>query len=142
MACCIEINRKKDSRHRAIWRDAGISYSVPFLSQEEVADIPVLDPVSAHIELIEENNVLRKVIADAVIANLSVITDKILQFTRAIRKSASLLLSVASQLIFAHKTTGGAITAFFLKTHSTAPQLSAALPPSPYPGTVRRERSF
>ena len=64
MACCIEINRKKDSRHRAIWRDAGISYSVPFLSQEEVADIPVLDPVSAHIELIEENNVLRKVIAD------------------------------------------------------------------------------
>lgn len=34
-ACCIEINRKKDSRHRAIWRDAGISYSVPFLSQEE-----------------------------------------------------------------------------------------------------------
>ncbi len=45
-------------------RDAGISYSVPFLSQEEVADIPVLDPVSTHIELIEENNVLRKVIAD------------------------------------------------------------------------------
>ena len=35
MACCIEINRKKDSRHRAIWRDAGISYSVPFLSQAE-----------------------------------------------------------------------------------------------------------
>ena len=64
MACCIEKKRKKDSRHRAIWRDAGISYSVPFLSQEEVADIPVLDPVSAHIELIEENNVLRKVIAD------------------------------------------------------------------------------
>ena len=64
MACCIEINRKKDSRHRAIWRDAGISYSVPFLSQEEVADIPVLDPVSAHIELIEENYGLLKVIAD------------------------------------------------------------------------------
>ena len=76
MACCIAINRKKNSRHRAIWRDAGISYSVPFLSQEEVADIPVLNPVSAHIELIEGNNVLRKVIADAVIANLSVITDK------------------------------------------------------------------
>ena len=67
MACCIEINRKKDSRHRAIWRDAGISYSVPFLSQEEVADISVLDPVSAHVELIEGNNVLREVIADVVI---------------------------------------------------------------------------
>ena len=63
--CCKEINRKKDSRHRAIWRDAGISYSAPFLSQEEVADIPVLDSVSAHIELIEGNNVLRKVIADS-----------------------------------------------------------------------------
>ena len=85
MACCIEINRKKDSRHRAIWRDAGISYSVPFLSQEEVADIPVLNPVSAHIELIEGNNVLRKVIADAVIANLSVITDKIQNSTNNFR---------------------------------------------------------
>ena len=40
---------------------------VPFLSQEEIADIPVLDPVSAHIELIERNNVLREVVADAVI---------------------------------------------------------------------------
>ena len=42
----------------------------PFLSQEEVADIPVLDPVSAHIELIEGNNVLREVIADAVVGNI------------------------------------------------------------------------
>ena len=41
--------------------------SVPFLSQEKIADISVLDPVSAHIELIERNNVLREVIADAVI---------------------------------------------------------------------------
>lgn len=56
---------EKNSRHRVIWRDAGSSYSVPFLSQEEVADIPVLDPVSAHIELIEGNNVLRKVITDS-----------------------------------------------------------------------------
>ena len=44
--------------------------SVPFLSQEEVADIPVFDPVSAHIELIEGNNVLREVIADAVVGNI------------------------------------------------------------------------
>ena len=44
-----------------------VSSSVPFLSQEEIADIPVLDPVSAHIELIERNNVLREVVADAVI---------------------------------------------------------------------------
>jgi hypothetical protein len=57
----------KDSRHRAIWRDAGISYSVPFLSQEEIADIPVFDPVSAHVELIEGNNVLREVVADVII---------------------------------------------------------------------------
>ncbi len=63
----------------------GFLYSVPFLSQEEVADIPVLNPVSAHIELIEGNNVLRKVIADAVIANLSVITDKIQNSTNNFR---------------------------------------------------------
>ena len=33
-------------------------------------DISVLDPVSAHIELIEGNNVLREVIADAVVGNI------------------------------------------------------------------------
>ena len=43
------------------------SCSVPFLGQEEIADIPVLDPISAHAELIEGNNVLRKVVADRVI---------------------------------------------------------------------------
>ena len=31
------------------------------------ADIPVLDPVSAHVELIKGNNVLREVVADVVI---------------------------------------------------------------------------
>ena len=36
---------------------------VPFLSQEEVTDISVLDPISAHVELIEGNNVLRKATA-------------------------------------------------------------------------------
>ena len=41
--------------------------SVPFLSQEEITDIPVLDPVSAHVELIERNNVLWEVITDAII---------------------------------------------------------------------------
>lgn len=40
---------------------------VPFLSQEEITDIPVLDPVSAHIKLIERNNILREVVADRVI---------------------------------------------------------------------------
>ena len=30
----------------------------------------MLDPVSAHIELIEGNNVLREVIADAVVGNI------------------------------------------------------------------------
>ena len=58
---------------------------IPFLRQEEIADISVFDPVSAHIELIEGNNVLRKVIADAVIANLSVITDKIQNSTNNFR---------------------------------------------------------
>ena len=41
--------------------------SAPFLSQKEIADIPVLDPVSAHVELIEGNNVLGEVVADTVI---------------------------------------------------------------------------
>ena len=40
---------------------------VPFLSQEEITDIPVLDPVSSHIKLIERNNVFREVVADRVI---------------------------------------------------------------------------
>ena len=54
---------KKEAQHHDI--DVMLGFDlVPFLSQEEVADIPVFDPVSAHIELIEENNVLRKVIAD------------------------------------------------------------------------------
>ena len=44
-----------------------VSSSVPFLSQEEITYIPVLDPVSAHIELIERNNVLWEVITDAII---------------------------------------------------------------------------
>ena len=38
---------------------------IPFLRQEEIADISVFDPVSAHIELIERNNVLREVVADS-----------------------------------------------------------------------------
>ena len=43
------------------------SYLVPFLSQEEVADISVLDPASAHVELIERNNVLREVVSNTII---------------------------------------------------------------------------
>ena len=53
--------RTGGSRHTGL---AALPYRNIHLSQEEVADIPVFDPVSAHIELIEENNVLRKVIAD------------------------------------------------------------------------------
>ena len=41
--------------------------SAPFLSQEEITDIPVLDPISAHVELIKGNNVLGEVVADRVI---------------------------------------------------------------------------
>jgi len=60
---------KKEAQHHDI--DAMLGFDlVPFLSQEEIADIPVLDPVSAHIELIEGNNVLREVIADAVVGNI------------------------------------------------------------------------
>ena len=42
-------------------------YSVPFLSQEEVADISVLDTISAHVKLIKRNNVLWEVVSDVVI---------------------------------------------------------------------------
>ena len=57
---------KKEAQHHDI--DVMLGFDlVPFLSQEELTDIPVLDPVSAHVELIERNNVLREVIADAVI---------------------------------------------------------------------------
>ena len=57
---------KKEAQHHDI--DVMLGFDlVPFLSQEEITDIPVLDPVSAHVELIERNNVLREVIADRVI---------------------------------------------------------------------------
>ena len=41
--------------------------SAPFLNQKEIADISVLDPISAHVELIKGNNVLGEVVADTVI---------------------------------------------------------------------------
>ena len=57
---------KKEAQHHDI--DVMLGFDlVPFLSQEEITDIPVLDPVSAHIKLIERNNVLREVVADRVI---------------------------------------------------------------------------
>ena len=57
---------KKEAQHHDI--DVMLGFDlVPFLSQEEITDIPVLDPVSAHIELIEGNNVLGEVVADTVI---------------------------------------------------------------------------
>ena len=43
---------------------------------------------------------------------------------------------------FAREVAEKVVSTLAIKTHSTAPQLSAALPPSPYPGTGRRERSF
>ena len=43
------------------------SYLVPFLSQEEITDISVLNPVSTHIKLIERNNVLREVVSNVII---------------------------------------------------------------------------
>ena len=57
---------KKEAQHHDI--DVMLGFDlVPFLSQEELTDIPVLDPVSAHVELIKGNNVLWEVVADAVI---------------------------------------------------------------------------
>jgi len=41
--------------------------SVPFLLQQEVPDIAVLDPTLAHIKFIQGDNILGKVIADTVI---------------------------------------------------------------------------
>ena len=57
---------KKEAQHHDI--DVMLGFDlVPFLSQEEIADIPMFNPISAHIELIERNNVLREVVADRVI---------------------------------------------------------------------------
>ncbi len=43
----------------------GSRESVPFFGQQEVAEIPVLDPVAAHIKLIQRDNMLGEVIPDA-----------------------------------------------------------------------------
>ena len=40
---------------------------IPFLCQQEITDVAVLDPVSAHVELIQRDNIFRVVIADIVI---------------------------------------------------------------------------
>ena len=40
---------------------------IPFLCQQEITDVAVLDPVSAHVELIQRGNIFRVVIADIVI---------------------------------------------------------------------------
>ena len=40
---------------------------IPFLCQQEIADIAVLDSVSAHVELIQRDNIFRVVVADIVI---------------------------------------------------------------------------
>ena len=46
----------------------GAAYSsIPFLSQEEISNISVLDAVAAHVELIQRNNILREIVAYIVI---------------------------------------------------------------------------
>ena len=40
---------------------------IPFLCQKEITDVAVLDSVSAHVELIQRDNIFRVVIADIVI---------------------------------------------------------------------------
>lgn len=40
---------------------------IPFLCQQEIADVAVLDSVSAHVELIQRDNIFRVVVADIVI---------------------------------------------------------------------------
>ena len=40
------------------WRFAEIL--IPFLCQQKIADIAVLDPVSAHVELIQRDNIFLK----------------------------------------------------------------------------------
>ena len=41
--------------------------SVPFLLQQKVPDIAVLDSVAAHIKLIQGDHILGKIIADTII---------------------------------------------------------------------------
>ena len=40
---------------------------IPFLCQQEITDVAVLDPVSAHVELIQRHNIFRVVISDVIV---------------------------------------------------------------------------
>ena len=42
---------------------------LPFLCQQKIADVAVLDPVSAHVELIQRDNIFRVVITDVIICS-------------------------------------------------------------------------
>ena len=41
--------------------------SVPFFRQKEIANISVLDTISAHVKLIQGNNILREVVSNMII---------------------------------------------------------------------------
>ena len=49
------------------WHERADGISVPFLLQQKVPDIAVLDPVAAHIKFIQCDDILGKVVADTVI---------------------------------------------------------------------------
>ena len=43
------------------------AHLIPFFFQQKIPDITVSDPVPAHIELIQSNDILRKIVANVVI---------------------------------------------------------------------------
>ena len=45
----------------------GDAFSVPFLSQEKIPDIAVLDTVAAHVKLVEGDNIFGVIVPDTIV---------------------------------------------------------------------------
>ncbi len=58
---------KRTAHERGVFAVMSAPRSVPFFSQEKIANISVLNTVSAHVDLIKRNHILRKVVADIII---------------------------------------------------------------------------
>src|SRR5699024_4691660 len=57
-----------EETHRCSLQNCDGIFSVPLVHQKEIADVPMLDPIPAHVKLVQRNNILREVVADGIIS--------------------------------------------------------------------------
>ena len=57
-----------EETHRCSLQNCDGIFSVPLVHQKEIADVPMLDPIPAHVKLVERYDILREVVADGIIS--------------------------------------------------------------------------